>query len=138
MYLICKNVLRTGWKACAAVRFATRYVSMYFSWFQTQSDLQQDASAESNDWDAIQQKMRLHDEDMIKGFTDDIDTLLTFVSIPQCYFVCCCLTRYRLVSFLLPLPPSSFSRSRSFKLTTGNYQRSSFLSSYSRTEHATT
>ena len=31
-------------------------------------------------WDAIQQNIHLHDQDMIKDFSDDIDTLLVFVS----------------------------------------------------------
>ena len=30
-------------------------------------------------WEAVQQNMRLHDEDMIKDFSEDIDTLLSFV-----------------------------------------------------------
>ena len=32
-------------------------------------------------WDFIQEKVHSHDEDMIAGYTDDIDTLLVFVSI---------------------------------------------------------
>ena len=37
------------------------------------------ATSELKGWNAIQHNMRLHDEGMIKDFSDDIDALLAFV-----------------------------------------------------------
>ena len=39
------------------------------------------AGATLKGWDFIQEKILSHDEDMIGDFTDDIDTLLVFVSV---------------------------------------------------------
>ena len=45
------------------------------------------AGSTLKDWEFVQETILSHDEDMIADFTDDIDTLLVFVSLSSYLFV---------------------------------------------------